>query len=73
MLATILRVLVRVARLSHNWLVQRVLRGLHRGDRNVPPIVTCYLSDFGLVLPMPTPRRRSGRPDRRQAPYLTNT
>ncbi|MDE0448684.1 MAG: ABC transporter permease subunit [Spirochaetaceae bacterium] len=52
-LATILGVLVGVARLSHNWLVQKIFAVYIGAIRNIPLIVTCYFFYFGLVLRMP--------------------
>ena len=52
-LATILGVVVGVARLSRNWLVQKIFAVYIGAIRNIPLIVTCYFFYFGLVLRMP--------------------
>ncbi len=55
-LATILGVLVGIARLSRNWLINRVAAAYVGAIRNVPLIVTCFFFYFGLVLRLPVTR-----------------
>lgn len=55
-LATILGVMVGIARLSRNWLVNRVAAFYIGAIRNVPLIVTCFFFYFGLVLRLPITR-----------------
>ncbi len=52
-LATILGVVVGVARLSRNWLVNKIVSVYIGAIRNVPLIVTCFFFYFGLVLRLP--------------------
>ena len=55
-LATILGVLVGVARLSRNWLINKLTSIYIGAIRNVPLIVTCFFFYFGLVLRLPITR-----------------
>src|SRR5262249_51301716 len=55
-LATIVGILVGVARLSPNWLLRKIAAAYVETFRNIPLLLQVFLWYFGVLRPLPRPR-----------------